>query len=84
MSARLRITQTRSGIGGSPSQRRTLRALGLKHPNHTVEHPDRPEIRGMLAGVSHLLDWETLETGGGDDTGRDDETDETDETTTRE
>ena len=53
--AKLRITQVRSSIGANPKQRGTLRALGLKRINHTVEHPDRPEIRGMVAKVPHLV-----------------------------
>lgn len=53
--ATLRITLVRSGIGAQPKQRGTLRALGLRRPHQTVEHPDRPEIRGMLTRVSHLV-----------------------------
>lgn len=51
----LRITQVRSSIGSKPKQRGTLRALGLRRINHTVEHPDKPEVRGMLARVPHLV-----------------------------
>jgi large subunit ribosomal protein L30 len=51
----LKITQVRSTIGTKPKQRGTLRALGLKRINHTVELPDRPEIRGMVAKVPHLV-----------------------------
>ena len=51
----LRITQVRSAIGTKPKQRGTLRALGLRRINHTVEHEDRPEIRGMVARVPHLV-----------------------------
>jgi large subunit ribosomal protein L30 len=51
----LRITQVRSAIGTKPKQRGTLRALGLRRINQTVEHPDRPEIRGMVAKVPHLV-----------------------------
>lgn len=51
----LRITQIRSAIGSKPKQRGTLRALGLRRINHTVEHPDKPEVRGMLARVTHLV-----------------------------
>ena len=51
----LKITQVRSTIGTKPKQRGTLRALGLKRINHTVELPDRPEIRGMIAKVPHLV-----------------------------
>ena len=51
----LRVTQIRSAIGSKPKQRGTLRALGLRRINHTVEHADRPEIRGMIARVPHLV-----------------------------
>ena len=53
--ATLKITQTRSAIGVKPKQRGTLRALGLRRINHTVEHPDSPEVRGMVATVPHLV-----------------------------
>ena len=52
---RLRITQVRSTIGAKPKQRGTLRALGLRGINQTVEHSDRPEIRGMVAKVPHMV-----------------------------
>ena len=51
----LRGTQVKSTIGTKPKQRGTIRALGLKRINHTVELPDRPEIRGMIARVPHLV-----------------------------
>ena len=54
----LRITQVRSTIGIKPKQRGTIRALGLRRINHTVEHKDRPEIRGMIARVPHLISVE--------------------------
>jgi len=53
--ATLRITQLRSTIGAKPKQRGTLRALGLRRINHTVELPDRPEIRGMVEKVPHMV-----------------------------
>jgi large subunit ribosomal protein L30 len=56
----LRVTQVRSAIGAKPKQRGTLRALGLRRINHTVELPDRPEIRGMVARVPHLVDVEEV------------------------
>ena len=59
-SAKLKITQVRSTIGAKPKQRGTLRALGLKRINHTVELPDRPEIRGMVARVPHLVTVEPV------------------------
>ena len=54
----LRITQVRSLIGSQQDQRATVRSLGLKRIRHTVEQPDRPEIRGMIAKVSHLVQVE--------------------------
>ena len=45
----------RSKIGIKPKQRGTFRALGLRRIDHTVEHADQPEIRGMLAKVPHLV-----------------------------
>jgi large subunit ribosomal protein L30 len=52
----IEITQVRSIIGAKQAQRRTLRALGLRRIRQTVSHPDRPEIRGMLAKVAHLIE----------------------------
>jgi large subunit ribosomal protein L30 len=57
----LRITQTRSVIGRTQDQRATVRSLGLKRIRHTVEQPDRPEIRGMLRKVPHLVAWVEVE-----------------------
>jgi large subunit ribosomal protein L30 len=54
--ATLRITQVRSLIGSKQDQRRTIESLGLKRIRHTVTQPDRPEIRGMIAKVSHLVE----------------------------
>ncbi len=52
----LRVTQVRSSIGTKPKHRGTLRALGLRGIGRTNVLPDRPEIRGMLARVPHLVD----------------------------
>jgi large subunit ribosomal protein L30 len=52
----LHVTLRRSTIGAKPKHRGTIRALGLRRINHTVVLPDRPEIRGMLARVPHLVD----------------------------
>lgn len=57
----LRVTQVRSASGAKPKQRGTLRALGLRRVDHTVEHADRPEIRGMLARVPHLVRVEEID-----------------------
>ena len=53
--ADLKVTQTKSAIGAKPKQRGTLRALGLRGIGQTNTLPDRPEIRGMLAKVPHLV-----------------------------
>ena len=58
---RLRITQTRSGIGGKQNQRETLRSLGLKRVHDVVVKEDRPEIRGMVKTVTHLVSVEEVE-----------------------
>lgn len=52
------VTQTRSSIGAKPKQRGTLRALGLGRIGRTNTLPDRPEIRGMIAKVPHLVSVE--------------------------
>ena len=52
----LRITQVRSLIGSKQDQRRTMQALGLKRIRQSVTQPDRPEIRGMIAKGSHLVE----------------------------
>lgn len=56
MVATLRITQVRSAESRRVDQGRTLRALGLKRIRDTVEMPDRPEIRGMVDKVAHLVE----------------------------
>ena len=53
--ARLVVTQTRSAIGSKPKHRGTLRALGLRGIGQSNTLPDRPEIRGMIARVPHLV-----------------------------
>ena len=60
----LRITQVRSAIGKDPKQRATLRSLGLKRIRHTVEQPDNPAVRGMIAKVPHLLEVEEVDSDG--------------------
>jgi large subunit ribosomal protein L30 len=59
--ARLKITQTKSGIGEKRNQRETLRTLGLKRMHDTVVKEDRPEIRGMVQTVTHLVSVEEVE-----------------------
>ncbi|MEX2230364.1 MAG: 50S ribosomal protein L30 [Dehalococcoidia bacterium] len=55
MAERLRITWVKSGIGYARDQKATLRALGLRKLNQTVEHPDTRPIRGMAHKVAHLV-----------------------------
>jgi large subunit ribosomal protein L30 len=58
--AELRVRQVRSAIGAKPKQRGTLRALGLGRIGKSNTLPDRPEIRGMIARVPHLIDVEEV------------------------
>jgi large subunit ribosomal protein L30 len=58
---RLKVTQTRSVIGSKQNQRETLRSLGLKRINDAVVKEDRPEIRGMIQTVTHLVRVEEVE-----------------------
>jgi large subunit ribosomal protein L30 len=53
--AKLEITQIKSKIGGKHSHRETLRSLGLKRIGHVVVKEDRPEFRGMINTVRHLV-----------------------------
>jgi large subunit ribosomal protein L30 len=57
----LKVTQKRSGIGGKQNQRATLRSLGLHRIGDVVVKEDRPEIRGMVATVSHLVAVEEVD-----------------------
>ena len=51
----LKVTQIRSGFGAKPKARGTLRALGLGRIGRSNTLPDRPEIRGMIRRVPHLV-----------------------------
>ena len=59
--AKLKVTQIRSGIRGKDNQLQTLRTLGLKRMGHTVITEDRPEIRGMVRTVTHLVTVEEVD-----------------------
>ena len=59
--ARLKVTQRKSDIGGTKSQRETLRTLGLKRIGDVVVKEDRPEIRGMVNTVTHLVAVEEVD-----------------------
>ncbi|HEX9259170.1 MAG TPA: 50S ribosomal protein L30 [Acidimicrobiales bacterium] len=56
----LKVTLTKSPIGAKPKARGTVRALGLRKMGDTNTLPDRPEIRGMLHRVPHLVTVETV------------------------
>jgi large subunit ribosomal protein L30 len=53
--AKIKITQVKSKIGSNARQKKTLEALGLKKINGIVEHEATPQIKGMVAKVSHLV-----------------------------
>ncbi len=58
---RLKVRQTRSAIGRKKNQRETLRSLGLKRIGDIVVKEDRPEIRGMVAAIPHLVAVEEVD-----------------------
>ena len=51
----LRVTQIRSGIGGTRRQRETLKSLGLRKIRQSVVREDSASVRGMIARVAHLV-----------------------------
>ncbi|NCF66186.1 MAG: 50S ribosomal protein L30 [Chloroflexi bacterium] len=53
--AKLLINYKKSAIGYDQRQKDTIKALGFRKLNQTVEHRDSPEIRGMIKRVSHLV-----------------------------
>ena len=57
----LKVTQVRSYIGNKENQRQTLRSLGLKRMHDVVVKEDRPEIRGMVHTVRHLVTVEEVD-----------------------
>lgn len=56
----LRITYCKSAIGYDKTQKATIRALGFRRLNQTVERPDTPDVRGMVSKVSHLVTVEEV------------------------
>lgn len=59
--SKLKITQIKSGISTKPNHRETLRSLGLKRIGDTVIKEDRPEFRGMVQTVRHLVTMEDVD-----------------------
>ncbi|GAP76805.1 MULTISPECIES: 50S ribosomal protein L30 [Pseudoalteromonas] len=55
MANTVKVTQVRSSIGRLPKHRATLRGLGLRRINHTVELEDTPSVRGMINQVSYMV-----------------------------
>ena len=60
MSKQLKVTQIKSTIGERPQARDSVRSLGLKRIGHVVIKEDKPEIRGMIRSVSHLVSVEEV------------------------
>ena len=58
---KLRVTQIRSAVDRPAKQRGTIRALGLKRLGRPVVHDDKPEIRGMITVVEHLVEVEEID-----------------------
>ncbi len=58
---RLKVTQIKSGISGKQNQRDTLRSLGLKRIGDVVVVEDRPELRGMVKAIPHLVAVEEVD-----------------------
>ncbi len=52
----VRITWRKSAIGYNVDQKETIRRLGFRRLNQTVEHPDSPTLRGMISRVTHLVE----------------------------
>jgi large subunit ribosomal protein L30 len=59
--AQLKVKQLKSSIGCKSNQRETLRSLGLKRIGDVVVKEDRPEIRGMVQTVRHMVTVEEVE-----------------------
>ena len=59
--AQLKVTQIKSEIGGTRPQRDSLRSLGLKRIGQIVIKPDKPEFRGMIQAVRHLVSVEEVD-----------------------
>jgi large subunit ribosomal protein L30 len=61
MMTQLKIRQVRSAVGGKQYQRDTLRTLGLKRIGDSSTRDDRPEVRGMIKTVAHLVAVEEVD-----------------------
>jgi large subunit ribosomal protein L30 len=59
--AQIKVQQKKSTIGCKPNQRETMRSLGLKRIGDSVVKEDRPDIRGMVHTVRHLVTVEEVD-----------------------
>lgn len=57
---KVKVTLVKSTIGQKPAKRATVRALGLKKINSSIEHEINPAIAGMIASVQHLVKVEEM------------------------
>ncbi len=57
---KIKITQTKSFIKANARQKQTIKALGLRSPNHSIEHEPTPQILGMVEKVKHLVTIEKI------------------------
>jgi large subunit ribosomal protein L30 len=55
MAKTVKVTQVKSSIGRLPKHRATLKGLGLRKINHTVELEDTPSVRGMINQVNYMV-----------------------------
>lgn len=60
MAKKLKITLVKSTIGTKPQHKKNIEALGLRKIRQTVEHPDNPQIRGMIEKAKHLVEIEEI------------------------
>ena len=58
--SKIKVTQVKSGIDRSERQKRTLKALGLRKMNSSVEVEATPQIKGMVTKVLHLVKVEEV------------------------
>lgn len=57
----LKVTLTKSPIGYNKKQKETIKSLGLRRMGHTITIGDAPQVRGMIAKVTHLVEFEEVD-----------------------
>ena len=60
MSGKIKVTLIKSHIGAIPKHKATVRALGLRRPNKSVELPDNEAVRGMCNAIKHMVKVEEI------------------------